>query len=129
MSQDPPSIDELLVTVREFVDEIAPQLAGRDRYHALCASFLVEIIRRELAAGSDDGAERAMLGRYLGSPASGSAGLAQLAAAIRGGGLDDRFDALLDDLTAHVVSQVRVTRPEVLESMHREKAVNPGMSD
>ena len=119
MSQDPPSLDELLVTVREFVDEVAPQLAGRDRYHALCASFLVEVVRRELAAGGDDSAERAMLGRYLGPTEAGANGLAALAQAIRGGSLDDRFDELLKDLTDHVVRQVRVTRPEMLDAMHR----------
>lgn len=129
MSQDPPSIDDLLVTVREFVDEIAPQLAGRDRYHALCASFLVEIVRRELGAGDDDREERVMLERYLGPTEAGTAGLAKLAQAIRGGGLDDSFDELLNDLTDHVVRQVRVTRPEVLHPMHRQKGVNPGMSD
>lgn len=120
MSQDPPSLDELLVTVREFVDEVAPQLAGRDRYHALCASFLIEVVRRELEAGGNDSAERAMLGRYLGPTEAGAGGLAKLAQAIRGGGLDARFDELLDDLTDHVVRQVRVTRPEVLDAMHRQ---------
>ncbi|MCC6709101.1 MAG: hypothetical protein IT492_16205 [Gammaproteobacteria bacterium] len=120
MSQDAPSLDELLLTVRQFVDEIAPQLAGRDRYHALCASFLVEIARREIAGGGDDSEERAMLGHYLGPTEPGANGLAALAQAIRGGRLDDRFDELLKDLTDHVVRQVRVTRPDVLDAMHRE---------
>jgi len=122
LSQDPPSLDELLVTVREFVDEIAPQLAGRDRYHALCASFLLEVVRREVAhgdAGSSE--ERAMLGRYLGRNEGGASGLAALAHAIRAGGLDDRYDELLEDLTRHVVGQVRITRPDVLHAMHREE--------
>lgn len=122
MSQDPPSLDELLETVREFVDEIAPQLAGRDRYHALCASFLLEVVRREVAhgdAGSSE--ERAMLGRYLGRNEGGASGLAALAHAIRAGGLDDRYDELLEDLTRHVVGQVRITRPDVLHAMHREE--------
>ncbi len=117
--QDPPSLDELLVTVREFVNEIAPQLAGRDRYHALCAAFLLDIVRREVAQGTDDSDERAMLARYLEPGAAGATGIVALAAAIRGGGLDDRFDELLDDLTGHVVRQVRVTRPDALDPMHR----------
>lgn len=117
--QDPPSLDDLLVTVREFVNEIAPQLAGRDRYHALCAAFLLDIARRELAQGADDSDERAMLARYLGPDAAGATGIVALAEAIRGGGLDDRFDELLDDLTDHVVRQVRVTRPDALDPMHR----------
>jgi hypothetical protein len=121
VSQDPPSLDQLLVTVREFVDEMAPQLAGRDRYHALCASFLLEIVRREVAhGGAEVDEERAMLGRYLASPEGGVQGLAALAKAIRGGGLDERYDELLEDLTRHVVGQVRITRPEVLHAMHRE---------
>ena len=121
MSQDPPSLDELLVTVREFVDEIAPQLAGRDRYHALCASFLLEVVRREVAnADAEADEERAMLGRYLEHAEGGTGGIAALAHAIRGGGLDERYDELLDDLTRHVASQVRITRPDVLHPMHRE---------
>ena len=120
MSQDPPSVDDLLLTVREFVEEIAPQLAGRDRYHALCAAYLIDIVRREIAqTGAAEEAERAMLGRYLGAGANEAGGIAALAEAIRGGGLDSRFDELLTDLTRHVVDQVRVTRPDVLDPMHR----------
>ena len=38
MSQDLPTLPDLLLTVREFIEEITPQLEGRDRYHAMCAT-------------------------------------------------------------------------------------------
>ena len=121
MTQDAPSIDELLVTVREFVQEITPQLDGRDRYHAQCAVYLLDIVRRELGAdATDETVEQAMLARYLGDGATGAAGLAALAAEIRSGRLDARFDELLADLTRQVVGKVRITRPDQLHPMHRE---------
>lgn len=120
MTQDAPSIDELLLTVREFVQEITPKLDGRDRYHAQCSVYLLDILRRELGADAqDEAAERAMLTRYLGDGEAGATGLAALAAEIRSGRLDARFDELLVDLTKQVVGKVRITRPDQLHPMHQ----------
>ena len=121
MTQDAPNVDELLLTVREFVQEITPQLDGRDRYHAQCAVYLLDILRRELGADAgDETVEQAMLARYLDDGAAGATGLAALAAEIRSGRLDARLDELQVDLIRQVAGKVRITRPDQLHPMHRE---------
>lgn len=120
MSQDLPDLPELLRTVREFIDEVTPQLDGRDRYHGLCASYLLTIAERELALGADiDAEERANLAEFIGMQAELGHGYATLARAIRSGSLDERWDQLMTLLTRHVVNKVRVTRPDHLHPMHR----------
>jgi len=120
MSQDLPDLPELLRTVREFIDEVTPQLDGRDRYHGLCASYLLTIAERELALGADiDAEERANLAEFIGMEAELGHGYATLARAIRNGSLDERWDQLMTLLTRHVVNKVRVTRPDHLHPMHR----------
>lgn len=123
MSQDLPDLPELLRTVREFIDEVTPQLDGRDRYHGLCASYLLTIAERELSLGSDiDAEERANLAQFIGMEAELGHGYATLARAIRSGRLDERWDQLMTLLMQHVVNKVRVTRPEHLHPMHRGTA-------
>ncbi len=123
MSQDLPTLPDLLLTVREFIEEITPQLEGRDRYHAICATYLLDIVRRELDLGPAlDADERSMIAHFIGMEADLEHGYATLARAIRSGSLDDRWDQLLTLLTRHVVNKVRVTRPDVLHPMHREAA-------
>ncbi|HMM75285.1 MAG TPA: DUF6285 domain-containing protein [Gammaproteobacteria bacterium] len=120
MSQDLPTLPDLLHTVREFVDEIAPQLDGRDRYHALCASYLLGIVQRELALGPRiDAEERSMLAHFIGMDSDLEHGYATLARAIRSGSLDERWDSLMTLLLRHVVNKVRVTKPDHLHPMHR----------
>lgn len=120
MSQDLPSLPELLRTVREFVDEITPQLDGRDRYHGLCASYLLSIAEREMALGPEiDADEQSMLAHFIGMETDLAHGYATLARAIRSGSLDERWDQLMSLLTRHVVNKVRVTKPDHLHPMHR----------
>lgn len=123
MSQDLPKLPDLLRTVREFVDEITPQLDGRDKYHALCASYLLDIVMRELSLGpAIDEDEKSMLTHFIGMETDLEHGYATLARAIRSGSLDARWDQLMTLLTRHVVNKVRVTRPDQLHPMHREDA-------
>lgn len=120
MSQDNPSIPELLRTVREFIDEVAPKLEGQDRYHALCTSYLVSIVERELALGEAiDRDERAALAAFTGRDEPLPAGYAALAREIRAGSHDARWDALAALLFEHVVNKVRVSKPDHLHPMHR----------
>ncbi len=126
MSQDLPKLPDLLASVQEFIDEITPQLEGRDRYHAICASYLLGIAGRELALGPQlDADEHSMLAHFIGLETDLEHGFATLAREIRGGRLDDRFDQLMALLIRHVVNKVRVTRPDFLHPMHRETAT-PG---
>ncbi len=120
MSQDNPSIPELLRTVREFIDEVTPKLAGQDRYHALCTSYLVSIVEREVALGAAiDGDEAAALAAFTGRSQPLATGYAELAREIRAGTHDARWDALATLLLAHVGNKVRVSKPDHLHPMHR----------
>lgn len=120
MSQDLPTLPDLLRSVREFIDDITPQLDGRDRYHALCAAYLLDLAQREIALGPQlDAAEKAMLAHFIGMETDLAHGYATLARAIRGGSLDARWDELMTLLLQHVVDKVRVTKPDHLHPMHR----------
>jgi hypothetical protein len=120
MSQDNPSIPELLRTVREFIEEVTPKLAGQDRYHALCTSYLVSIVEREVELGEAiDRAELAALRAFTGRSQPLAEGYADLAREIRAGTHDARWDALAMLLFEHVVNKVRVSKPDHLHPMHR----------
>lgn len=125
MSQDLPKLPDLLHTVREFIDEITPQLDGRDRYHAMCAAYLLDVVQRELAMGPRlDAEERSMLAHFIGMDTDLEHGYATLARAIRSGSLDERWEQLMTLLLHHVVDKVRVTKPDHLHPMHRADAAH-----
>lgn len=115
MHRDAPDLPEILRTVREFVDEITDRLGGLDRYHALCATYLLSVAERELAEGAAvDQAEQAAFSRWSGDPAA-------LATRIRSGALDDEWEQLFPLLLDHVVNKVRISKPEHLHPMHRSR--------
>lgn len=122
MAHDGPELIEILRTVREFVDDITPRLDGLDRYHALCARFLLEVAGRELAtwAPRETGGD-ARLRALVGAPPERPMGevLAELCAAIRAGRFDDDLDTLRETLMDHVIEKVRVSKPEALAPEHR----------
>jgi len=126
MSQDNPSIPELLRTVREFIDEVTPKLEGQDRYHALCTSYLVSIVERELASGAAiDRAEQVALADFTGRDEPLPTGYAALAREIRAGHHDARWDALAALLFEHVTNKVRVSKPDHLHPMHHARDARP----
>lgn len=117
MAHDLPNLAELIRTSRDFIERVTPKLEGEDRYHALCSTFLLDIVLRELAewapqASDDDERLRALLEdpqRPLDRLTT------DLSAAIRSGAYDDRMPELLGALITHVESKVRVTKPAFLE--------------
>lgn len=117
MAHDLPNLPELVRTSRDFIERVTPKLEGEDRYHALCSTFLLEIVLRELEqwapqASDDDERLRALLD----DPQRPLDRLtADLSAAIRSGAFDDRMPELLDALITHVESKVRVTKPAFLD--------------
>ena len=48
MSQDRPSINDILLTVQKFLDDTGPKLSGEAKYHAQVSSYLLGICEREL---------------------------------------------------------------------------------
>ena len=118
MPHDMPDMPDLLQTVRDFIDELMPRLDAQDRYHALCALYLLDIARREL-------------GEWVHQPTSDDARLAALVEGgaemppelviktlcenIRDGQHDDRLPQLFEVMQAHVIDKVRVSRPDYLQ--------------
>ena len=128
MAHDLPELPEMITTVREFIADITPQLDGLDRYHGLCAQFLLDATLRELAAWApretaDDRRLRGLLGAPAEQPMSDV--MVELCRAIRAGRFDDDLDTLGETLTAHVVDKVRVAKPAVLAPEHREIQTSP----
>jgi hypothetical protein len=105
---DAPSAAELLEAVREFLEgDVAGATEGRVRFHARVAARALAIVERELAAAdriADAHAER-LAGLGFGSDA-------ELAAAIRAGDCDDRWDEVAAVVRATVADKLAVANPD-----------------
>jgi hypothetical protein len=108
---DPPSIAELVAAVRDFIEHDAmPSLDGRVRFHARVAANALAIVERELAQGPALAEEhRARLAR-LGFQTD-----AELAAAIRTGALDHRYDEVATAIRETVRAKLTVANPAYLD--------------
>lgn len=121
MSQDRPSINDLLLTVQKFLDDVGPTLSGEAKYHAQVSSYLLGICERELRlAAGYDAKEAAALAAFLGRQGSLPELTEVLAQEIRAGKLDARWDETLELVLAATVDKVKVVRPGVLAPMHRD---------
>jgi len=121
MSQDRPSINDLLLTVQKFLDDTGPTLTGEAKYHAQVSSYLLGICERELRlAGDFDRKEAAALQAFLKSDASLPEATETLCRNIRAGKYDGNWDALLDLVLAQTIDKVKVVRPGHLAPMHRD---------
>lgn len=108
MSQDQPSLLEILKVVREYLDEIKDVVPEKDRYHALCCSYLLAVAEREVASGtlaeSRDVRERE---------------IAELATRLRAGRCDDDWDRTFSLVMQQVIDKVKVSKPDHLDPLHR----------
>jgi len=116
MAHDQPDIGELIHTVQEFLSQLTKKLDGQDRYYALCSSYLLEIVQRELTQWApvetdDDKRLRSILSDNELPRAELPRALSE---AIREGQFDDQMDAMLEHLIDHVTSKVEVTKPSYL---------------
>jgi hypothetical protein len=108
---DPPSIVELLAAVKHFLEhEAMPALDGRVRFHARVAANALAIVERELQYGAAQlEAHRARLS------ALGFEDDAALAAAIKSGALDDRYEEVATAVREAVRDKLAVANPAYLE--------------
>lgn len=121
MSQDRPSINDILLTVQKFLDDTGPKLEGEAKYHAQVSSYLLGICERELRlAGDFDRQEAAQLSAFLDSQAPLDVMTAQFCANIRAGQYDDRWEQTLDLILGHTIDKVRIVKPRHLDPMHRD---------
>jgi Domain of unknown function (DUF6285) len=123
MAHDWPSLPEMLTTVREYIDDLTPRLTGMDRYHAMCAVQLLDVVSRELTEWTpretaDDARLRAL--GELGAEVPHGQLTARLSSQIHAGKFDQRMAELERAMLEHVMAKVRVTKPAYLAPEHRE---------
>lgn len=127
MSQDQPNIREILITVSELLDAVAARSSGGERYNALCGSFLLGVVERELElSGEQDARQLKALATLLDSSAGDfDAGLElpalyqQFCRRVRAGDLDGHWDEVFEFAMTQVVDKVKVTNPDYLAPLHR----------
>lgn len=120
MSQDRPSLPEILRTVAEFLDGLRPKLAGEAQYGALVCAHILRIAEREIALGPAlDEEERGEIARLLGRDGSLAELNRALAESIRAGRLDGEWDRALDVVLAQAIRKLRIVRSEHLAPVHR----------
>jgi len=105
MTQDRPDASELVAAVREFLErDVMAATEGRVQFHTRVAVNVLNVVERELKLGPGLlPAERPRAAALLGHDGDADALARELAAAIRGGALDDR----VDEVRAHVRATVR----------------------
>ena len=120
MSQDNPSIEEILTTVKEFAQGVAQRSTGAERYDALCAAFLMGVVQRELNLGAqqDDG-QLNQLQDLLATDGTLTELYRQFANNVRKGNYDTDWQSAFDFAFKQVVDKVKVTNPDHLEEEHR----------
>lgn len=108
---DLPSAENLVEAVREFLeDDVLGATEGRVQFHTRVAINALRTVERELAAGSaPTDAHAARLARL------GFADESALAAAIRDGRLDDRYDEVKAAVWETVRDKLRVANPKYLQ--------------
>ncbi|HLG88618.1 MAG TPA: DUF6285 domain-containing protein [Alphaproteobacteria bacterium] len=123
MSQDRPSINDLLSTVKQFLDDAGPKMEGETKYHAQVSSYLLGICERELRLGAAfDEEEQRRLATFLGKEGSLPDLTTELCVRIRSGAYDDRWEEALELVLRGTIDKVRIVRPGVLAPEHRDAA-------
>jgi aminoglycoside phosphotransferase (APT) family kinase protein len=114
VSDDMPRIDELIVSVRDYLrDDVMAATQGRTSFLARVAGNSLDIVLRELARGeAHQAAELARLQALLGADESLSGLRWRLTQALRDGSI--RLDApgLAEHLRATVVNQIAIDQPK-----------------
>lgn len=130
--QDRPDAPELLGALTLYLfEDLLPHVSREQRFNVRVAANCCAILARELEAGEDAVAEEAMrlLGlqgleerdmwlveteaghRHLGDRDELSALQAEIAAAIRAGALDDRWDETVETLRESVAAKLATAHP------------------
>ncbi|MGR8946663.1 MAG: DUF6285 domain-containing protein [Gammaproteobacteria bacterium] len=113
MAHDNPDLTELILTVREFIQDITDELSGQSRYHALCAVFLLEVVERELAQWAPHETEDDLrLKALLGEDVPREQILPTLCTKIRNGAYKSEDNKLLEAMLQHVEAKIAVIKPK-----------------
>jgi aminoglycoside phosphotransferase (APT) family kinase protein len=116
---DRPTMAELVEAVREFLEtEVMESAESGLRFHARIAANALAIVERELATGADHAAAHAA--RLAGL---GVADDRELAAAIRSGRMDDRWDEVVDAVADSVQDKLAVAHPGYVDPEPGDESV------
>jgi len=107
MSASFPDTDNLLRTVRDFLDDLRSSLEGEQRYHAQVASYLLDIVLRERSGEQVPVAPAGLDARTFRD-------------AVRSGTLDGRDDTLIAELLDMSARDAAAVRPSHVQPEHRE---------
>jgi hypothetical protein len=108
---DVPTIEQIVEAVREWLErDVMASTEGRLQFHARVAANMLAMVERELALGPEQTAAHRQ--RLAGL---GVADEAALAAAIRNGELDDRYDEVRAVVLATVRDKLAVANPRHLD--------------
>jgi hypothetical protein len=108
---DRPTAAELVEAVREFLEaDVLPAAEGRVQFHTRVAVNALRMVKRELDVGLAQATAHAERLAAL-----GVADEAALAAAIRSGRLDDRYDEVKAAVWETVKDKLRVANPRYLD--------------
>jgi hypothetical protein len=104
---DRPTAAQLVEAVRELLEgDVVAATSGRVQFHVRVAINVLGMVERELALGPELAATHADRLRALGVESD-----AELAAAIRSGALDDRWDEVAGAVRATVADKLAVANP------------------
>ena len=106
-----PTSEELVEAVREFLEhDVMEATDGRIQFHTRVAINVLGMVQREIELGpAQEAAHRERL------DALGFESDADLAAAIRRGDIDDRYDEIKSAVYDSVVDKLRVANPKYLQ--------------
>ena len=110
---DPPSLQELVTAVREFLEEQAmPQLEGRTAFHARVAANALAIVERQLELGPEaERREAERLRALLDQEGDLETQTRELCRRIRAGEVGVESRALLEHLEQTALDKLAVDQP------------------
>ena len=109
---DRPTARELVEAVREFLErDVMAATEGRVQFHTRVAVNVLGTVQRELELGPEQAAAH-----HARLDALGFADEAELAAAIRSGSVDDRYDEIKSAVAATVKDKLTVANPKYLDA-------------
>jgi hypothetical protein len=112
LPHDVPSAAQLIESVREWIErDVLTTTSGRLQFHARVAINCLAMVEREMAMGAEQ--DRAHRDRLASLDVADDAALA---AAIRGGDLDERLDEVRELVWASVRDKLAVANPRYLGS-------------
>jgi hypothetical protein len=115
--QDRPNVSELVAAVREFLEQdVMAATEGRVHFHTRVAVNALGMIERELVhRASFAAAEQQRAETLLGHRGDVEVLERELAARIRDGSLDDRFDEVREHIRATVREKLLIANPGYLD--------------